>query len=91
MKPKKKVEEQGIDVSATNPMPAAGVCTAICRVLECGGSVVSIASAGFSPKPGVILANQPPGAIDLYRIFWMAPHAEPPRMPGNGELRIKQE
>ncbi len=86
--PAKNKAQEGIDVQASLPIPASGICQMICRAVAKGGSVVAIVPAGFAPKPGVVLANQPPGAIDLYRIFWIEPHEEPPRMPGNGEPRI---
>ncbi len=80
--------EPAVDVHASNPVPAGGICQFICRAVDKGGNIVAIVPAGFAPKPGVVLANQPLGAIDLYRIFWIEPHEEAPRMPGNGELRI---
>ncbi len=90
MAPKNKTEP-GVDVRASQPVQAGEICKCICRAAQVGGSVVAIVPAGFAPKPGVILANQPLGAVDLYRIFWIEPHEEVPRMPGNGELRISKD
>lgn len=88
MPPKNKTEP-GVDVHASDPLQAGGINHLICRAIGKGGSVMAIVPAGFMPKPGVVLANQPLGAVDLYRIFWIEPHEEPPKMPGTGELRIR--
>ena len=89
--PPQNETRDGIDVHASNPMPASGICNCICRCAAKGGSVVAIVPAGFMPKPGLVLANQPPGAVPVFQIFWMEPHEEPPKMPGKGELRITKD
>lgn len=92
MPPQNKTHE-GIDVHASQPMPASGICKCICRCVEKNGNVVAIVPAGFMPSPGLVLANQPTGAVPVFQIFWMEPHEEKetPKMPGNGELRIKND
>ena len=89
--PSKNKTQPGVDVRASQPVQAGEICKCICRAVHVGGSVVAVVPAGFAPNPGVVLANQPLGAVDLYRIFWIEPHEEAPRMPGNGELRIKND
>lgn len=94
MKPTNETAPE-VDVRVSQPVPAGEICKCICRAVHVGGSVVAIVPAGFMQKQGVVAPGQPQQVMDVYRVFWIEPHQKdnegPPRMPGNGELRISED